>query len=223
MKHLKRFNESLKHSEMDINKKIELIQVYSDCFQDLLDMDGIIYLNTLSLESDISTYNYIDIRDINRIKDELFSFSKGKDNSILDITILFLENNNNMKEVYDHLKKSLQADETKFKEISGVKLKNILTMVDVKVVEDRDNDMKHPSIISHSHTGGIMTNYIIDPTKKPKNGIIKKLKSFINGSVNYNFPEIHEDDSIIKIEIKHQLDMKNYITESTCFPTYEIG
>ena len=70
--------------------------------------------------------------------------------------------------------------------------------------------MKHPSIISSSHTCGIMTDYTIDPTNKPKlfltsgRSIVRKIKSFIHGS-EYNFPDIHPKDKIVQIEIMHKI------------------
>jgi hypothetical protein len=65
--------------------------------------------------------------------------------------------------------------------------------------------MKHPSIISSSHTGDIMTSYTIDPTNKPKHGIIRKIKSFLHGDKDYNFPDINPKDKITQIEIMHKI------------------
>jgi hypothetical protein len=212
MKHLKKFNES--HVYLDKKRQLDIIEKYADCFMELSDINVFIYVDTFR----------VDINDMDEMKkkiDELDHFERH----ILRIKLYGQRNsngnrNNNhhqskLREIYEYLKQNLKNDEYRFSKIANVNIENVYTRIDVETagtdyVNSFERDMKHPSIISSSHTCGIMTDYTIDPTNKPKlfltsgRSIVRKIKSFIHGS-EYNFPDIHPKDKIVQIEIMHKI------------------
>ena len=213
MKHLKKFNES--HVYLDEKRQLDIIEKYADCFMELSDINGFIYVDTFG----------VDINDMDEMKKKIDELGTSFGTSELIIKIKGDDKWNSngyhgnhhqskLREIYEYLKQNLKNDEYRFGKIANVNIENLYTRIDVETAGDNyvnsfERDMKHPSIISSSHTGGIMTSYTIDPTPasefKPKHGIIRKIKSFLQGNKDYNFPDINPRDKITQIEIMHKI------------------
>ena len=211
MKHLKKFNES--HVYLSEERQLDITKIYADCFMELSDLNAYIYVD-----------NYND--DIKKVVDgtaivfAAISNNLWKMNKTDELTIkikgyskyepIYNNNESKLREIYEYLKQNLKNDEYRFSKIANVNIENVYTRIDVETagtnyVNSFVRDMKHPSIISSSHTGDIMTSYTIDPTNKPKHGIIRKIKSFLHGDKDYNFPDINPKDKITQIEIMHKI------------------
>jgi hypothetical protein len=221
MKHLKKFNES--HVYLDEKRQLDIIEKYADCFMELSDINAFIYVDTFR----------VDINDMDEMKKKIDKLGTSFGTSELIIKIKgddkWNSNGNRnryhgnhhqskLREIYEYLKQNLKNDEYRFSKIANVNIENLYTRIDVETagtdyVNSFERDMKHPSIISSSyrstnlgnHTGDIMTSYTIDPTNKPKHGIIRKIKSFLHGDKDYNFPDINPRDKITQIEIMHKI------------------
>ena len=209
MKHLKKFNES--HVYLDEKRQLDIIEKYADCFMELSDINAFIYVDTFG----------VDINDMDEMKKKIDELGTSFGTSELIIKIKGDDKWNSngyhgnhhqskLREIYEYLKQNLKNDEYRFGKIANVNIENLYTRIDVETagtyyVNSFERDMKHPSIISSSHTGDIMTGYTIDPTNKPKHGIIRKIKSFLQGNKDYNFPDINPRDKIIQIEIMHKI------------------
>ena len=204
MKHLKKFNES--HVYLDEKRKLDIIEKYADCFMELSDINVYIYVDTFD----------VDINDMDEMKKKIDKLGTSFGSSELIIKMWSSNgyhgnhHQSKLREIYEYLKQNLKNDEYRFSKIANVNIENLYTIIDVETagtdyVNSFERDMKHPSIISSSHTGGIMTGYTIDPTNKPKHGIIRKIKSFLQGNKDYNFPDINPRDKITQIEIMHKI------------------
>jgi len=204
MKHLKPYNESKVY--LDEKRQLDIIEKYADCFMELSDINAFIYVDTFD----------VDINDMDEMKKKIDELGTSFGTSELIITIEGKDkwnskynNESTLREIYEYLKQNLKNDEYRFSKIANVNIENIYTRIYVETagtnyVNSFVRDMKHPSIISSSHTGDIMTGYTIDPTNKPKHGIIRKIKSFLHGR-DYNFPDINPRDKITQIEIIHKI------------------
>jgi hypothetical protein len=211
MKHLKTYNESRVY--LSEERQLDITKIYADCFMELSDLNAYIYVD-----------NYND--DIKKVVDgtaivfTAISNNLWKMNKTDELTIkikgyskyepIYNNNESKLREIYEYLKQNLKNDEYRFSKIANVNIENVYTRIDVETagtdyVNSFERDMKHPSIISSTHTGDIMTSYTIDPTNKPKHGIIRKIKSFLHGDKDYNFPDINPRDKITQIEIMHKI------------------
>ena len=208
MKHLKKFNES--HVYLDEKRQLDIIEKYADCFMELSDLNAFIYVD-----------NYND--DIKKVVDgtaivfTAISNNLWKMNKTDELIIrikgyskyepIYNNNESKLREIYEYLKQNLKNDEYRFSKIANVNIENVYTRIDVETAgTDYVNSFAStPSAISSTHTGGIMTSYTIDPTNKPKHGIIRKIKSFLHGDKDYNFPDINPKDKITQIEIMHKI------------------
>jgi len=200
---------------MNEERQFEIVQHYADCFIELCDLNALVCVEY--------SLHQIDVNDSDRVKEAIneLGSSFGTNEMLFRIKgydrwdSKYKNNDKTLRTIYEYLKVNLKDDEYRFSKVSNVKIENLYTRITVQTAGDNyvnsfNRDMKHPSIISSSYTGGVMTDYTIDPTNKPKlfltsgRSIVRKIKSFIHGNT-YNFPDIHPGDKIFDIQILHKI------------------
>jgi len=194
---------------INTERQKEIIQCYYDSFIELCDLNAFV--------SVVIGHDMINLKDMDRVKEVVDELGSSYLTSEITFEIRgyvkthdsddnYRNSESTLREIYDYISNNLKGDETQFAGISGASIKNTSTHINVEVPGHEKRDMTHPSIVSHSYTGGRMTDYDIDATGKRHHGmnLVKRYQAYKNRNV-YQFPKIHADDRIKLISIVHKV------------------
>ena len=213
----------------------DVIQYYYDSFIELSDLGAFIGV------SDTKYY-----KDINKVLDGHISFFRldkeiDRNDFILSTGIFGRGgskkiNSDSLKSMYYYMKDNLSDDESRFQEITGLKLINKHTTVTIREWDVYPTDKRYDEIVKNNSLKGrqhykvqynkdvnnrgyveynIYVNKGILYDRPPKSVRIKrKVDNFINwirGNKNkYNFPELKNNMEILQFEISHEISDINH-------------
>lgn len=181
MKHLKPYNESFK-GEVTADKISELIQLYQDCFADIIDAGAYLTIEVVrESHNQVGLFDTIYSMTAINTPDSLSKliYKYGLKNLHIKIRDMYQDPDNELEdpyekvnpdksqqrlsELYDEIVKNLQGSEKIFNGLSDMKLSNISTRIEIITKEEYTEDdsdrkrmnslMKGPHTTSVSSTG----------------------------------------------------------------------
>jgi hypothetical protein len=212
----------------------DVLECYQDSFIELSDLGAYIGVS--------DTKNLVDINPVLDGKVKFFKLNQSIDRSdfILDTSIFgrvggINLSNERLKEMYYYMRENLLNNETRFEELTGLKLVNRYTTVTVREWDVYPTDKRYDDIVKNNSLKGRQhhkVQYNKDENNRGyveyniyvhkgilydrptmSNKIKRKISSFFNWikGNKYDFPELKSNIDIRQIEISHEIsDIKHY-------------
>jgi hypothetical protein len=178
-----------------IDKTIDIISTYYDCFADYVDMGIGVYLV-------VNGIKMVDIKNMDEIEEIINSDSFQWDMSRKltfemrgFITKEYENDSEKLRNICNYIHKNLKSDENRFRKISGSKLKNKGTSATIRLSDD-DNDLKE----------FIIKSKILDFNSKTGNALFGRDNKGRNHTEYINsFSEIPKIGNLININVVHEI------------------